>query len=160
MRIEDEGPAIEAAIRRVVTAAFGRPDEATLVDDLRRSGDLLVSRVAIDGDAVVGHAALSRLASPPGGVALAPVSVIPERQRGGIGSALVDDCIAVARRRDYRIMFVLGDPTFYARFGFSADAARPFASPYAGPHLMAVQLAHDAVQPAPLVYAGAFNALG
>ncbi len=159
MRIEDESPAVEAAIRHVIGAAFGRSDEAVLVDDLRRCGELLVSRVALDADAVVGHAALSRVVSPSGAIALAPVSVAPARQRQGIGSALIQDCIRIARRRADSIIFVLGDPEFYPRFGFSAEAARPFASRYAGPHLMAIPLTGGSVGPAPLVYTEPFNRL-
>jgi putative acetyltransferase len=75
---------------------------------------------------------------------LAPVSVLPDRQRSGIGSALI-----------------LGSPAFYRRFGFDPDLARGFQSPYAGPYLMALPLrgALPATSGA-VAYAPAFAALG
>lgn len=159
MHITDECPAVLGKIRDVIRQAFSGRKEATLVDALRDSGDLVASRVAMDGDLVLGHAALSRLRSPAGGVALAPVAVVASHRRRGIASALVPDCIAIARRRGHSMIFVLGDPDFYGRFGFTAEAARPFASPYAGNHLMAIQLADVPLPLAPLEYARAFDDL-
>ena len=159
MQIANEGPDAEGKIRRVISEAFGRPNEAILVDELRRSGDLIASRVALDGTDVLGHAALSRLRSPAGCVALAPVAVKAARQRQGIGSALVQDCIAIARRRGHSMIFVLGDPNFYRRFGFTAEATRPFASQFSGRHLMAIQFGDIIPPTAPLDYAEPFDAL-
>ena len=81
---------------------------------------------------VVGHVLLSRLVSPPGALALAPLAVLPDRQRRGVGSALVRAALARAREGGGAAAFVLGDPAYYGRFGFSAEAARGYASPYAG----------------------------
>ena len=57
---------------------------------------------------------------------------------------------------------MLGEPEYYARFGFSAGAAGPFASPYAGPWFMALPLRPDYVAPArgTAAYARAFADLG
>src|ERR1700749_2435533 len=79
------------AIRAVVEAAFGRPGEGELVDNLRRSGLLTVSAVAICGEGVAGHASFSpvTIGGLHHGLALAPVAVAPERQRQGIGSAVI-----------------------------------------------------------------------
>jgi putative acetyltransferase len=142
--------------------AFGGGAEARLVDALRRSGAAVLSLVAeCGGGAVVGHVLLSRLVSPPGALALAPLAVLPDRQRRGVGSALVRAALARARAGGWAAAFVLGDPAFYGRFGFEAEAARGYASPYAGEHFMAVRLG-----PGPLPGAGAviypepFAALG
>jgi putative acetyltransferase len=159
MQITNESPVIEDSIRHIVSVAFGRPNEAILVDMLRHSGDLVASRVALDGEEVVGHVALSRLKSPPGGVALAPLAVVASHRRQGIASALVKDSIAIARRAGHDMIFVLGDPDYYARFGFTAGAAQPFASQFSGPHLMAIQLADIAPQAAELEYAEPFDDL-
>ncbi len=159
MQITNESSVVEDKIRHMVSVAFGRPNEAILVDMLRHSGDLVASRVAMDGEEVVGHVALSRLKSPPGGVALAPLAVVASHRRQGIASALVEDSIEIARHGGHDIIFVLGDPDYYARFGFTADAARPFTSQFSGPHLMAIQLVDVAPQAAPLDFAEPFDDL-
>jgi putative acetyltransferase len=127
------------AIREIVTAAFGGAAEATLVDALRDAGDTVIALVAEEHGRVVGHLALSKMAAPFAALALAPVSVLPERQRDGIGSALIREAISRARP-DWTAIFVLGDPRFYGRFGFDVALATDFASPYAGPHFMALAL--------------------
>ncbi len=96
MIIRPEKPADAAAIGEVVAAAFGQQAEAELVNRLRDNGDLVLSLVAEDGGAVVGHVAFSRLwiegdgvRSP--GIGLAPVAVLPAQQRTGIARALIGD---------------------------------------------------------------------
>src|SRR5580658_10159700 len=71
------------AIREIVTAAFGGAAEATLVDALRDAGDTVIALVAEEHGRVVGHLALLKMAAPFAALALAPVSVLPERQRDG-----------------------------------------------------------------------------
>ena len=73
-------------------------------------------------------------------LALAPVSVIPARQRTGIGSALVSTAVNRARSEGWAAIFVLGDPHFYERFGFDSEAAAGFTSPYAGRYFMMLKL--------------------
>ena len=123
VRPEESGDV--ADIRRVVTAAFGAPAEAGLVDALRASDAWLprLSLVAIDDGGVVGHALFTRatIRTDVGAlaiVALAPVAVEPARQRQGIGDALVRAGLAEARRSGERIAIVLGHPGYYPRFGF------------------------------------------
>jgi putative acetyltransferase len=160
MRIREEMPGDAAAIREIVSSAFGRPDEAELIEALRRDGDLVVALVAVDErERLVGHMALSRLASPPGALALAPVAVRAGRQRQGVGSMLVRGAIEEGRRRGFDALLVVGDPGYYGRFGFSAEAAMPLASPFAGPHFMLLRLTDAELPLAPLVYAKAFAAL-
>jgi predicted GNAT family acetyltransferase len=69
-------------------------------------------------------------------LALAPVSVAPERQKAGIGSALVRSAVERARQAGWEAVFVLGDPAYYGRFGFDAHRAAGFSTPYAGEHFM------------------------
>jgi putative acetyltransferase len=144
----------------VVAEAFGREDESRLVATLRRDGDLAISLVAEIEGAIVGYVAVSRLLAPVDGLALAPLAVKPSQQRRGIGAALIQQAIDAAGRAGGQIMFVLGDPAYYGRFGFSADAAMPYPSPYAGPHFMALVLAGRAPPIAPVCYARAFEDLG
>jgi putative acetyltransferase len=161
MPIRDETVADHAAVGRLHRLAFGGDAEARLVDALRRSGAAAVSLVAECGGGVVGHVLLSRLISPPDALALAPLAVLPDQQRRGVGSALVRAALERARAGGWAAVFVLGDPAFYGRFGFEAEAARGYASPYAGEHFMAVRLG-----PAPLpgagdvIYPEPFAALG
>lgn len=137
-------------IHAVNALAFGQPDEATLVDQLRDDGDVLVSLVALgDGDEIDGHILFSRLdllfddGTSAEAAALAPVAVRPDRQRQGIGKALVRAGIAACTTRGLGAIIVLGHATYYPKFGFSADLAKPLRSPFPGEHFMALELIPD-----------------
>lgn len=151
----------EASVVHAITeAAFGQPDEARLVDALRKSGDIELSLVArVEGGQLVGHCLLSRMQSPAGWLGLAPVSVLPDHQGQGIGSALINEALRRAKDRGHKGVFVLGDPAYYTRFGFSADAAAGFETPYAGPHFMALPLAKTAETAGKAEYAKPFSEL-
>lgn len=142
--IRPEEPADRAAVRLVVEAAFPTPAEAALVDRLRDDGDVVISLVAGDADGVVGHVLFSRLIGGARVLGLAPVSILPARQRAGIGSLLIRQGLAAAAAAGWEAVVVLGDPAFYRRFGFDPDLAAAIVSPYAGPHLMALTLTPDA----------------
>jgi putative acetyltransferase len=161
MRIEPEAPDVVRAIGDLLRAAFPSHVEADLVDRLRRDGDLAIALAAIDDGAVVGYVAFSPMAAPFRALGLGPLAVAPARQRSGIGSRLVREGLARARRGGWEAVFVLGDPAYYGRFGFDAAAARGFASPYAGPHFLAHALG-EAGLPASagsIAYAPAFRDL-
>ncbi|RCW88705.1 GNAT family N-acetyltransferase [Paracoccus lutimaris] len=118
------------AISELLLRVFGGPEEARLVDMLRRDGHLALSLVAEAAGTVIGHVALSPIVADIPALALAPVAVHPAMQGRGIGSALIR--AAQEAFADHAII-VLGDPDYYGRFGF---APVDLASPYAGPHLM------------------------
>ena len=139
-QIRDEQPKDIAAIRAVVEAAFPLPVEADLVDQLRADGDSVISLVAVDDGQVAGHILFSKLTAPFRALGLAPVSVLPERQNAGIGSRLIRTGLERAALAGWRGVFVLGEPEYYGRFGFDAEAAKGFTSPYAGPYFMALPL--------------------
>ncbi len=145
MQIRDETPTDAPAIRRVVEAAFGQADEADLVDALRTSGDVVISLVAEDGNQIVGHILLSRLQAPDRCLALAPVSVTPSRQNQGTGTRLIEQGLAQAKRDGWRAVFVLGEPAYYERFGFSTAAADKFETAYPRAYFMALELAPGAL---------------
>lgn len=140
LTIRDEAPADRAGIRETVLAAFGRREEADLVDRLRADGDAAISLVAVDGDRIVGHVMLSRMTAPFRALGLAPVSVLPDRQGKGIGTRLIRAGLERAALGGWQGVFVLGEPAYYRRFGFDPALASGFASPYAGPYLMALAL--------------------
>ena len=138
--VRGEAPEDRSAVYAVVAAAFGQPDEARLVDSLRDAGDTQISLVAEVDRRIVGHLALSRMTAPFPALALAPVSVIPSRQRQGVGTRLIRRAVGLAKNAGWAAIFVLGDLDYYTRFGFRVEAASGFSSPYAGPHFMALPL--------------------
>ena len=140
MIIRAARPADHAAIIRLLAAAFCGPDEARLVDRLRADGAAAIELVAEQGGGIVGHILLSPVEAPFRALALAPVAVAPERQRTGIGSALIEAAHGIARDDGWIAVFVLGEPAYYCRFGFDPALAAGFASPYAGPYFMVLAL--------------------
>ncbi len=143
--IREETPEDHEAIREVNRLAFGGDDEARLVDRLREEGLVVASLVAVEDGLVVGHILFSELPVETEvgvlpAVALAPMAVRPERQRQGIGSALVRRGLAVCRERGRAIAVVVGHPEYYPRFGFSPALARQLRAPFSGEAFMAVEL--------------------
>ncbi len=118
-------PADHPAIADVIAAAFGRADEAQLVERLRADGDVLFELVAEEDGAVVGHILFSRLWADRAELygALAPLAVAPDRQGQGVGSNLSRRGLECAREFGCHGLLVLGEPAYYGRFGFTADAA-------------------------------------
>ena len=127
-------PVDHAAIDAVLRAAFGRADEGDLVGRLRADEDVMFELVAEEAGEIVGHILLSRLWVDRRELyaALAPLAVHPGRQKGGLGSALVRASLETAREFGCHGVLVLGDPAYYGRFGFSADAAREVSAAYRG----------------------------
>ena len=133
------------AVREVNQLAFGQDAEGRLVDRLRDEGYTRVSLVAEVGGRIVGHILFSDLPITTDGrvipaVALAPMAVVPDHQRRGIGSALVRAGLEACRARGFRVAVVLGHRSFYPRFGFSSSLARRIKAPYSGEDFMAVEL--------------------
>ncbi|HLL67301.1 MAG TPA: N-acetyltransferase [Micromonosporaceae bacterium] len=129
MLISRETPDRIDAIRAVTAAAFSRggpPDptcvEAVLVDELRASDGWLpaLSLVALtDTDEVIGHVVCTRAHVESTEVlGLGPLSVHPDHQRRGVGLALVHAVLGAADALDEPLVVLLGDPRYYARFGF------------------------------------------
>ncbi|MFF2044820.1 GNAT family N-acetyltransferase [Kitasatospora sp. NPDC058170] len=132
-----ECPEDAPATRRVHMAAFPGPDEADLVDALRRDPAWLpgLSVVAVDGSGlVVGHALLTRLQVGDGqGLALAPVAVAPEWQRKGVGELVVRAALSAAEEAGEKLVIVLGDPDYYGRFGFLPARRHEVTGPFEVP---------------------------
>jgi putative acetyltransferase len=135
--VRPETSADHEAIRQVNCFAFGQIAEARLVDALREGGYVRTSLVAEREGKIVGHILCSNLPIITGAgtipaLALAPLAVLPEFQRQGIGSALARRGLEVCRDRGHRIVIVVGHPAFYPRFGFSHELAIKLESPYSG----------------------------
>jgi putative acetyltransferase len=149
-----------AEIHAVVAAAFGQRDEADLVDALRADGDVLVELVAEEDGFIVGHLLFSPLTTDTGRrfAALAPLSVLPERQKDGIGLALMQVGHELCRKAGVEAVIVLGHPDYYPRAGYSADSAKTVTAPFSGPSFMALALTPGALdQPLTVTYAKAFG---
>jgi putative acetyltransferase len=125
MEVRAEQSEDVAAIRIVNIAAFGRESEADLVDRLRGSASTL-SFVAVESAQIVGHIFFSQVTIPDSSanagdlliLGLAPVAVLPEYQRQGIGSLLIGHGLAECSRLGCKAVVVLGAPAYYPRFGF------------------------------------------
>jgi putative acetyltransferase len=149
--IRPETSADHEAIRHVNRLAFGQDDEARLVDGLRDGGYVRVSLIAEQAGRVIGHILFSDLpiiseAGLVPALVLAPLAVLPERQKQGIGSALIQRGLEVCRQQGHRIVVVLGHAHFYPRFGFSPKLAAHLDSPYSGSDsFMAVELVPGAL---------------
>jgi putative acetyltransferase len=123
------------AVREVVRAAFGGDQVPDLLDDLRRSAAWLdLSWVAERAGEVVGHISLTRAwVDDPEAVVevlvLSPLSVRPDVQGQGTGTALVRAALAAADRRTEPVVFLEGDPRYYSRLGFVAAGPLGFTRP-------------------------------
>ncbi len=153
-RPEDAG-----AIAALNDAAFGGPDEARIVRQLQADGDSLLSLVAETETGLVGHIEFFRILidGQPTGAGLGPMSAQPGRQRAGIGSYLIRTGLEELDMLGETIVFVLGHDTYYPKFGFEADTAKPFTAPWSGPHFMAIRLAPGGPASGTLTYPRAFS---
>ena len=126
-------------IRRLHLRAFtgdeGRMVSTLAVDLLNLETDPdTFSLVAETDGTLTGHVAFSPVAIDKGrsgqGYILAPLAVLPENQRRGIGNALVENGLQRLTKSGVKMVFVYGDPAYYGRFGFKADLASGYLPPY------------------------------
>lgn len=145
MIVRREHAGDRAEVAAVTDAAFsgrlsgpppvrGRQPEAILLEALRADSAAWIpalSLVVIASDATIaGHVVCTRahVGDTPV-VALGPISVRPDRQRQGVGSALMHAVVAAADGRDEPLVGLLGDPAYYERFGFQAGSGYGIAAP-------------------------------
>jgi putative acetyltransferase len=157
VRHEDPADTQErSVVHSIHEAAFGRPDEADLVDKLRSEGAVLLSLVAEleqpeAEQQIAGHILFSRMSietstGPVPAAALAPVAVLPAHQRRGIGEQLIRCGLDLLRAQSERIVIVLGHPDYYSRFRFSSEKARYLESPFPPEAFMALELSPGALE--------------
>ena len=128
MTIRNEQSQDIEAISRLTEAAFRNEEysshtEHFIVNALRRTGQLRISLVAAEHDEILGHVAISPVSissGVTGWYGLGPISVRPDRQGKGIGSALMRAALQQLRQQGAAGCVVLGDPAYYGRFGFKA----------------------------------------
>lgn len=159
-RVWDEWPEQAGEVFEAHRQAFGRDDEAAIVEQIRTAGDATISLVAqLASNArrsevapIVGHILLSPVTidgrSEPLGLGLGPVAVLPEHQRQGVGSRLIDAGLRRSRALGFGYVVVLGHPEYYPRFGFT-PASRfglRFEHPVPDEVFMALELVPGALQ--------------
>ena len=136
--VRPEAPADFDAIRDLHDRAFAPSDvEAKLVDRLRADGEHLpdLCLVASEDDVIAGHVFFSRARLDSGHevLVLAPMGVLPERQRQGIGSALVEEGLRRAAETEFPLVSVLGHAGYYPRFGFEPARSLGIEPPFEVP---------------------------
>lgn len=142
--IRDATPRDYPAIRAVIRHAFNRADEANLVEQLRADGDVVIELVEASDIALQGHILYSRLTITRDdetieAAALAPVSVLPSFQNGGMGSALIRAGNARCAELGLQAIIVLGHADYYPKFGFSPALAQALRAPFSGASFMALE---------------------
>ena len=126
--IRPETPADIAAIEALTEAAFLQAEHSShtehfIVNALRRAGQLSVSLVAQADARVIGHVAVSPVQVSDGSAGwfgLGPIAVLSAHRQHGLGSALMQAALAALQAQGAAGCVLLGDPQFYARFGFRA----------------------------------------
>jgi putative acetyltransferase len=121
--IRFEIPEDISVIHQVNELAFGRVNEADLVDRLRREEAVILSLVAVQDEQVVGHILISPVTvqnddSQWDAVALGPMAVLPRCQKQGVGSALIRAAFEELKKMGHFVVIVLGHPEYYPRLGF------------------------------------------
>ncbi|MEG4487439.1 N-acetyltransferase [Microcoleus sp. D2_18a_B4] len=153
MDIRTEKPEDVEAVRNINIAAFGRENEANLVDKLRGIASTF-SFVAVESDRIVGHIFFSpvvvagKCSSNLSILGLAPVAVLPEYQRQGIGTLLIQEGLKECGRSGFQAVVVLGHPDFYPRFGFIPASRKTLKCEYDVPDeaFMVLELESGALQ--------------
>lgn len=129
LTIRNERPDDHGRVGEIQRAAFGRASEAELVVALRREAKPLLSLVVERRGELIGHILFTpveiegAVGCPPC-AGLAPLAVLPQEQAQGAGSALVRAGLHEAVQLGWHAVFLLGDPAYYARFGFGLTAPR------------------------------------
>lgn len=171
MKIRTEQSNDEQAIERLIQAAFETVEmsdqtEHLLVQRLRKSTAYVpeLSLVALSvQEEIIGHIMMSKITigfETPS-LALAPLSVAPNYQRQGVGTKLVETALETARQLGYQSVVVLGDPTYYQKFGFELAAAYHIFGPMKEmePYLMILELKENVLMnmSGEVHYSEAFN---
>ncbi len=132
LAIRAEETSDHARVFAIQAAAFGRRNEAELVELLRASASPQLSLVAVEAGRILGQVFFSpvTIESPraPCAAGLAPVAVEPAHQGRGIGSALIRAGLEACPGLGFEAVFLVGDPRYYSRFGFALAAPLGFSS--------------------------------
>ncbi len=143
LTIRPAQPGDAGSISRIHELAFGQPGEAQLIESLNDEAAVVLSLLAEQDGALLGHLLFSRLQSLPEigpVVSLAPIAVMPDTQRQGIGSKLIQAAHQQLQASGEVLSVVLGEPAYYSRFGYSLELGAKIKCAYSGPYLMVLEL--------------------
>ncbi len=137
MQIREAPTADFDDVLRVERSAFGDDEVPNLVGDLLadETAKPMLSLLAFDDDRAVGHilftaAGLADSPQPIAASLLAPLAVVPDAQRQGIGGKLIERGLQLLEEAGVGLVFVLGYPEYYPRFGFEPAGRLGFEAPY------------------------------
>lgn len=158
---EAQDPDLEE-IFNLIHTSFANKAESDLVRQLILDKDLLINLIFESSDTILGNVVVSKVTMEPdiglfcGGVA--PLSVLPEHQSYGIGSKLIKAVIKNSEKMEMDALFLLGDPNYYERFGFSVSNLQ---SDYRAEHFQELELTKNCLVnvESEVIYANAFLSL-
>lgn len=126
-------------IYQLHTVAFGRENESLLIEKLKKDTTVFIpqlSLIAIKENDIVGHILFTKVKIVNKEIindnilALAPIAVLPELQRKGIGSELINKGLMLAKNLGFDAVIVLGDPAYYGKFGFLKTSLWKISAPF------------------------------
>jgi putative acetyltransferase len=134
MHVRPERPEDTDEISGVLESAFPSVVESVLVQRLRENNRLTISLVAVEDMQLLGYIGFSpvTVGVETIGLGLAPVAVMPEYQRNGVGSQLIIEGLRIAATLGFKLIVVLGDPSYYCRFGFRPASELGLKDEYGG----------------------------
>jgi putative acetyltransferase len=134
--IESDKPEISS----IHIKAFGQekgPEIAGLVNDLfdDKTAEPLLSLVAVEDEKIIGHILLTKADvtqtdEPVSARILAPLAILPDAQGRGVGGQLIKAGLSQLKLSEIELVFVLGHPEYYPRFGFIPAGAQGYEAPY------------------------------
>ena len=140
MEIRKSTESEKAEILEIHKAAFGEekgPEIAALVGDLftDKTAVPVLSLIAEEKNRLIGHILFTKVKiiqteKPATAQILAPLAVLPESQKSGVGSKLINEGLGQLRKSGVELVFVLGHPEYYSRCGFTPAGALGFEAPY------------------------------
>lgn len=155
IRQETKGDYVE--VFQLISSAFGKDDEAQLVDALRNDITAFIPQLSIVADfknKVVGHILFTKIHIQDQNnnlcesLALAPLAVCPKWQKKGIGGQLIQKGLEVAKNLGFKSVIVLGHEHYYPKFGFQAAKNWKITAPFdvSSNAFMAIELVDDGLK--------------
>lgn len=134
--------------------AFKQENESKLIEKIRKGENFIpeLSLVADKNNEIVGHILFSKIkiigVSTFESLALAPMAVIPQLQKQGIGGKLIKTGLEKAKKLGFNSVIVLGYKDFYPKFGFQKASKWSIKCPFNVPDeaFMAIELTHKALE--------------
>ncbi|EOZ97831.1 acetyltransferase, GNAT family [Indibacter alkaliphilus LW1] len=155
--IRQEVPGDYNDVYKLNVTAFGRNDEAELVEALRKNHSIFVpelSIVATENNQIIGHILFTKIQIKDAdgnlneSLGLAPMAVRPELQKKGIGGQMIKKGFEVAKRLGFKSIIVLGHENYYPKFGFQSADKWKILAPFQVPSnvFMAIELVVDGLK--------------